>query len=172
MSCSIDGGYRVLADYLEYMQKAQFVGQYLTKVDGATMRYGVEARSPFLDQFIWEFASSLPFEMRLRGGRLKAILREIVKRRIGTDIANRRKTGFGVPVQRWMVGRWCPQVKMVLQESILGKEGWIRSNSVLAYLELAMRNGWAPEQLWYIYVLESWLRYERLTPCSGKTDIA
>ena len=172
VSCSIDGGYRVLADYLEYMQKAQFVGQYLTKVDGATMRYGVEARSPFLDQFIWEFASSLPFEMRLRGGRLKAILREIVKRRIGTDIANRRKTGFGVPVQRWMVGRWCPQVKMVLQESILGKEGWIRSNPVLAYLELATRNGWAPEQLWYIYVLESWLRYDRLTHCSGKTHIA
>ena len=44
----------------------------LTKVDGATMHYGLEARSPFLDHILWEFASSLPFGLRLRYGYLKS----------------------------------------------------------------------------------------------------
>jgi asparagine synthase (glutamine-hydrolysing) len=133
----------------------------MTKVDGATMHHALEARSPFLDQELWEFASALSFDVRLQRGRLKAILRELARRRIGERVAGGRKRGVGVPVQRWIAGRWRARVEETLRDSLLGQEGWIRTDAVLKQLASAARAGFAPNQLWYLYVLESWLRYER-----------
>ncbi|MGH9559066.1 MAG: asparagine synthase (glutamine-hydrolyzing), partial [Bryobacteraceae bacterium] len=72
---------RLLDDFLEYDRQGRFTAEYMTKVDGATMWRAIEARSPFLDQRLWSFASALPFDLRLRGGEPKAILRELARRR-------------------------------------------------------------------------------------------
>ncbi|HEV7858933.1 MAG TPA: asparagine synthase (glutamine-hydrolyzing) [Pyrinomonadaceae bacterium] len=164
---SRNSGQHVLSEFLEYDRRTRFTGEYLTKVDGATMHYALEARSPFLDQSLWEFAAALPFELRLRRGQLKAILRELARRKIGERVARGRKRGFGIPVQRWIAGQWRASVEEMLRESVLEQEGWIRARPVLDQLEKAARAGWSPNQLWYIFVLESWLRherYERRTP--------
>jgi len=155
---------RVLAEFLAYDRQTRFVGEYLTKVDGATMHYALEARSPMLDQELWEFASSLPFEVRLRRGRLKAVLRELARRRIGPEVARRRKQGFGIPVQRWIAGKWRSAVEEAFHNSLLEKEGWVCSAPMLEELRKAAERRWAPNQLWYLYVLESWLRRERTEP--------
>lgn len=152
---------RLLSDFLDYDRRTRFVGEYLTKVDGSTMHYALEARSPFLDQDLWEFASSLSFDLRLRRGRLKAVLREIAARNVGERVARGRKRGFGIPVQRWLAGRWANSVREALADSILASEGWINADRALLQLEMAERKGWASNQLWYIFVLESWLRHER-----------
>ena len=154
---------RVLDDYLDYDRRTRFVGEYMTKVDGATMHYALEARSPFLDQELWEFAASLPFAVRLRGGRLKAVLRELARRHVGERVARGRKRGFGVPVQRWLVGRWRAAFDELMQDSLLEREGWIRAGAVRSELARAARAGRAPHQLWYVFVLETWLRHERGT---------
>jgi len=160
-----EGGFHsgpdVLAEFLEYEFKTRFVGEYLTKVDGATMHYGMEARSPFLDQCLWEFASSLPFETRLHRWQLKAILRELVRQEIGRTVARRRKRGFAVPVQRWIVRRWRPWVEQLLTESLLEQEGWLRRGSARRRLIAAVDRGIAPVHLWYVIVLEAWIRHER-----------
>jgi asparagine synthase (glutamine-hydrolysing) len=158
---AVGAGDRALADLLDHELKTYFVAEFMTKIDGATMHYGLEARSPFLDQFLWEFASSLPFDVRLRQGRLKAVLRELVRRRISGPIARRRKRGFGIPVRRWIAGRWHSQVEATFRDSILGQQGWINSSSALQQLQLSVDRGWAPDQLWYLFVLESWMRHER-----------
>jgi len=157
----VDAHGQLLERYLEYERHHRFVGEYMTKVDGATMHHGLEARSPFLDQTLWEFASSLPIGLRLRQFRLKAILRELARRNINEHVANGTKKGFGIPVQRWMVGRWRPFVESTLHDSILSKEGWMRSEPALLQLSIAAKNGWAPEHLWYFFVLELWLKHER-----------
>jgi asparagine synthase (glutamine-hydrolysing) len=162
ISWSRKSGQHVLSEFLEYDRATRFVGEYLTKVDGATMHYALEARSPFLDQSLWEFAAALPFDLRLRRGQLKAVLRELARRKIGERVARGRKRGFGIPVQRWIAGQWRASVEELLRESVLAREGWIRSGPVLDQLESAARRGHAPNQLWYIFVLESWLRHERL----------
>lgn len=155
-----DAAQRSLADLLDYGQKTYFTGEYMTKVDGASMYYGVEARSPFLDQSLWEFASSLPFEVRLHRWRLKAVLRELAKRRIGQEVANRRKQGFGIPVQKWIADKWRPLAEDLLHESFLDKHGWINSSWALRELESASKQGAVPPELWYVLVLELWMRYE------------
>jgi asparagine synthase (glutamine-hydrolysing) len=156
-----DSGRRVLSEYLDYDRRTQFVAEYLTKVDGAAMHYALEARSPFLDQDLWEFASALPPSIRLGGGRLKAVLRELARRRIGRRIAGGRKRGFSIPVGRWLAGRWLPHVEATLRSSRLVRDGWIRSEGLRAELTASARRGWARHQLWYLYVLESWLRVEQ-----------
>lgn len=151
----------MLTSFLRFERQTQFVGEYMTKVDASTMYYGLEARSPFLDQYLWEFASALPFDVRLHQGCLKAILRELARQKIGKQVAQRRKQGFGIPVQRWITGRWRPFVEAAFCESVLDKEGWIQANRVLTQLESTARNGQASYQLWYLFVLERWMRYEQ-----------
>ena len=169
---SLKSGRQVLSEFLEYDRRTRFVGEYMTKVDGATMHHGLEARSPFLDQELWEFASRLPFDMRLRGGRLKALLREVARRRVGERVASGPKRGFGIPVGRWIVGRWRSSFEETLRESLLHSEGWIRKEAALSMLERAVEKGEAPNQLWYLFVLETWLRRERQegAPLAGAED--
>ncbi|HEX3186573.1 MAG TPA: asparagine synthase (glutamine-hydrolyzing) [Pyrinomonadaceae bacterium] len=158
---SNESGRNVLAEFLEYDRANRFVGEYMTKVDGATMFHSLEARSPFLDQDLWEFAAGLSFETRLHGGKLKSVLRELAKRKLGERVSRGRKRGFTIPVQRWLVGRWQNALTELLQPSILDREGWINSRATLDRLSAAAKEGWAPNQLWYIFVLESWLRHEQ-----------
>lgn len=152
----------VLDEFLEFDRETRFVGEYMTKVDGATMYHSLEARSPFLDQELWEFAASLPFSLRLRGGRLKAVLRELAARRIDERVARGRKRGFSIPVQRWLAGRWRTDFEKLLKDSLLAREGWLKSNAAIKVLESSAPAGWVPIQLWYIFVLELWMRHERL----------
>jgi len=151
----------LISHFLNYEYRNRFVGEYLTKVDGATMHYGLEARSPFLDQDMWEFASSLPYALRLHRWQLKAILREVARRRISPHLAEGRKRGFGVPVHRWIVGPWRPLVEASLGESILEKEGWIRPKASSELFQSALKQGEASLQLWYVLALELWMRFER-----------
>jgi asparagine synthase (glutamine-hydrolysing) len=157
---SLASARRVLTDFLEYDRHNRFVGEYLTKVDGATMHHGLEARSPFLDQDVWEFAASLPYGVRLRRGRSKAVLRELAARKIGPRVAGGPKRGFSIPVQRWIAGRWRATVQRAFRDSILQRQGWVRESAVQRELEEASRRGWAPKQLWYLFVLEAWLKNE------------
>jgi asparagine synthase (glutamine-hydrolysing) len=171
MPWSMKSARQLLSDFLIYDRRMRFVGEYLTKVDGATMYHALEARSPFLDQDLWWFASTLPFDLRLKGGQLKAVLREIARRRIGERVANGRKRGFGIPVHRWMAGKWRERVEETFCNSYLSREGWINETAVLAQLKEAVGQGWAPTQLWYLFVLESWLKFERDEPESRKPGV-
>ncbi|HEX8131695.1 MAG TPA: asparagine synthase (glutamine-hydrolyzing), partial [Pyrinomonadaceae bacterium] len=158
---SRESGQNVLAEFLEYDRRTRFTGEYLPKVDGATMHYALEARSPFLDQKLWEYAAALPLDLRLHRGTLKAILRELARRRIGERVARGRKRGFGIPAGRWMAGRWRERVEETLRDSILGQEGWINSQAALARFAREVGRGEASLQTWYLFVLETWMRHER-----------
>ena len=152
---------RALSDYLAYDLETQFVSEYLTKVDGATMYHALEARAPFFDQELWEYGSSLPVSLRLRGGELKAVLREIARRRVSPRVAAGRKRGFTVPVEEWMATRWRDVVRDSFRESALASDGWIDANAVIRTLDDEARSGRVSTRLWYLYVLEEWMKAER-----------
>ena len=154
-------GRRVLSDFLDFEHRRRFVGEYMTKVDGATMHHALEARSPFLDQELWNFAATLPYSTRLRGGQLKAILRAIARRRLPSRVSAGAKRGFSIPVQRWLVGKWRSAVEESFRDSVLAEDGWIRADAVLDQVRRAAVHGSATNHLWYCYVLESWFRQQR-----------
>jgi asparagine synthase (glutamine-hydrolysing) len=102
---------------------------------------------------------------------LKAILRELARRHIGERVAAGRKRGFGIPVQRWLAGKWRERVEASFRDSLLEREGWIHGDAVIAQLDRAAQTGWSPNQLWYLFVLESWLRREREKSMALSLDV-
>ena len=169
---SMTSARRLLSDVLDYDQQTRFTGEFMTKVDGGAMHYAIEARSPFLDQRIWEFAARLPFAIRLRGDVLKAILREIVRKHVGPEVAFRRKQGFSIPVERWMTAHWLPLLHDLAERSLLEQEGWIRPDSIREAVRTLQPGSPAPTQLWYLLVLERWLKNRANTPDRWLTPAA
>ena len=76
----------------------------LVKTDRCTMANSLEARSPFLDRELIEYAAGLPDDLKLRGGRTKVILREAFPDLVPAAIDRRGKMGFGVPLDTWFRG--------------------------------------------------------------------
>lgn len=148
----------LLTDYLRHDLQHQFTGEYLTKVDGATMFYGLEARSPFFDQAIWEYVGSLPHDLRLYNGELKSLLRLIARRRISRRVASGSKRGFTVPVERWLTGRWWTEAQSRLMNSPLLENGWISERGVRRLLAEPARGKLGRHHLWYLLVLDAWFR--------------
>lgn len=157
---SVPAARDLLQSYLDHDREHQFVSEYLVKVDGATMFHALEARSPFLDPAIWEFTSRLPFDTLLRDGNLKAVLRELAGRRISRRVAAGSKRGFTIPVERWLAGRWADDVRAHFNGSLLESEGWVRPGALMRDFNSSLARGVVPQRLWYLYVLEAWLRHE------------
>jgi hypothetical protein len=59
----------------------------------------------------------------------------------------------------------------MFRDSLLEKEGWIRSGPALRWLEKSTATGWAPKQLWYLFVLESWLRNNQTSAATGTNEM-
>jgi asparagine synthase (glutamine-hydrolysing) len=85
-------------DFTMYLQDG-----LLTKVDRATMLASLEARAPFLDHELSQFAAGLPSSLKLRGTTTKDIFRRSVKRRLPADVLKRRKRGFNIPFSKWLL---------------------------------------------------------------------
>ena len=156
---TIDSGRNMLRDLLQYQQRTWFVSEFMTKVDAGTMHHALEARAPFLDQQLWEFAAKLPPRLRLHGGELKAILRTIVRNRVSPEIANRKKQGFTIPVERWLAGHWGKSLRDMAANPLIEQEGWVRKGSMKALAQQVAESGLAQRQVWFMMVLESWMRH-------------
>jgi asparagine synthase (glutamine-hydrolysing) len=76
-------------------------GDLLVKMDIATMAHSLEARSPFLDHELLEFAAALPARLKLNRGRHKVILRSALRRWLPGEVLDRPKQGFSIPLARW-----------------------------------------------------------------------
>ncbi len=140
-----------VASYLPY--------DLLVKVDITSMANSLEARSPFLDHEVMEFAARLPAEIKFRGRRLKSLLKRAFADLLPPENVNRRKMGFGVPVGQWFRG----PLRELLRDALLSRQslerGYFRETEVrrLAdeHLERRADNSF---QLWNLLMLELWHR--------------
>ncbi|MBV9803787.1 MAG: asparagine synthase (glutamine-hydrolyzing) [Solirubrobacterales bacterium] len=87
----------VLAYLRGYLQE-----DILVKVDRASMATSLEVRSPFLDPDLVQFALGLPVDLRLHRRTGKYLLRQIMRDRLPDELIDRRKVGFGVPLNAWL----------------------------------------------------------------------
>jgi asparagine synthase (glutamine-hydrolysing) len=155
---SFSSARRLLPEFLEHEWQTQFTGEYMTKVDGASMFHAIEARSPLLDHVLWEHAASLPYDLRLHRGELKAVLRQIVRNRVGARTASRRKRGFTIPVEHWLSQHWRQDLQRLSEDSLLERGQWIRPQAIRRAVDETVTSGRVPKQLWYLMVLEQWMR--------------
>lgn len=97
-----------------YLDQASYVDiktfmleSILVKVDRTTMAHSLEARAPFLDYRLVEFAAALPVKWKLKGLTKKYLLRQAQASRLPQAILNRPKKGFNAPVATWLDGPLC-----------------------------------------------------------------
>ncbi len=150
---------QLLQEVFDYNCATHFTGEFMPKVDGGSMYYGMEARGPFLDHSLWDFAAALPASIRFHGGALKAVLREIAQRRLGPEVSHRPKQGFQVPAEKWLAREWQSSLETLQGDTLLEQEGWIRKGALRTEIRHAVVA--APNQLWYLVVLERWLQKQR-----------
>ena len=74
----------------------------MVKVDRATMASSLESRTPFLDHEIIEFVSRLPLKYRVNARRTKPMIRDLLEKYVPTEMIDRPKKGFSVPVAEWL----------------------------------------------------------------------
>ncbi len=144
----------LLADLMTYLPN-----DLLVKVDIASMANSLEARSPFLDHKVIEFAASLPAGMKMRGVETKSLLKKVAARLVPKEVVYRQKMGFGVPISKWFRTELKDFVREVLlSEKALGR-GIIRPEKLRYYVSehTEARRDHAP-RLWSLMMLELWFQ--------------
>jgi asparagine synthase (glutamine-hydrolysing) len=106
----------------------------LVKVDRASMACHLEARVPFLDHRVAEYGVGLPSAYTLgdsaRRWSGKRVLRTLHERRFGAALANRKKQGFGVPVEKWLRGPFDGACQRLFDRSRLDRYGMLSSTEL------------------------------------------
>ena len=144
----------LLTDIMTYLPN-----DLLVKVDIATMANSLEARSPFLDHHVIEFAASLPEQFKLRGLTTKYLLKRVLKQLLPAENLDRRKMGFGVPVGHWLRGKLQPFLRETLLAETSLNRGLFRPEAVRRLVELHTRSERDySHQLWTLLMLELWFQ--------------
>jgi asparagine synthase (glutamine-hydrolysing) len=143
--------------YLELHQRLPEL--LLMRVDKMAMATSVEARVPFLDHELVEFAAGLSLAQKTRGGMPKYLLKKAVEGIIPDEIIYRRKQGFGVPISNWFRGDLGEIFRQALTGSSIGERGLIDVQEALRLLDGHRRGEENSFKLWVLLNLILW--YDR-----------
>lgn len=130
----------------------------LVKVDRAAMANSLETRAPFLDHRLAENSFRLPEKFLLHKGSGKLPLRKILEKYVPRSITDRPKSGFGIPVGRWMKTELEDWANSLLSQTNIKSQGVLNS-SVVTELWLDHKNGLEDNtvKLWNILILTQWI---------------
>lgn len=129
---------------------------YLVKVDTATMAASLEARAPFLDVDLLEFALRLPAGVAFPGGVPKALLRPLVRKYLPPEVLDRPKTGFGIPVAAWLRGALQPAFEEFLFRPNTLPASMLDQAEIRRYLQEHRRGADHSTRLWALLAFGVW----------------
>jgi len=114
---------------LQY-QETYLPEDILFKVDRASMAASLEVRAPFLDANLVDWLAALPYQFKRQGGVGKHLLKQALRDRLPSQIMNRPKKGFGIPVAAWLRGPLKGLMTDLLAPDRLKQQGLFRSEAV------------------------------------------
>jgi len=151
-------GSKDILDQVMYTDiRTNLLDDLIVKMDIATMANSLEGRSPFLDHKMLEFSAAMPSNMKIKGMKLKYILKKALRSKIPDNILDRRKMGFGIPVDKWFRVDLKDYVyEILMSDNSLGR-GYFKKESVKKLLDEHVagkaNNG---ARIWSLLFLELW----------------
>jgi asparagine synthase (glutamine-hydrolysing) len=131
----------------------------MVKVDVASMAHGLETRSPLLDHVLLEWAARIPVELKMAGGRTKALFKAAMAPYLPAEILRRKKMGFGCPIDQWLRH----ELKDLAYDTLLAPAARARGLMRPDYVERLLGEHCAYRanhhtRLWALLMLELWFR--------------
>lgn len=131
----------------------------LPVLDRMTMANSIEGRSPYVDQRVAEFAATIPANLKVNGGRLKYVERQVAREFLPKTLINRRKRGFGFPLAYWFKYELYDLTSTMLNNSNLVSDGYFRKEEIMNLLK-EHKTGKMDHnyRIWLLLNLEIWHR--------------
>ena len=147
-----------LARLIEANMRSYLPDDLLIKADRCAMQASLEARAPFLDHVLAEYAATIPFNLKLKGSRTKHILKETARGLLPDAIIERKKHGFGLPLGAWLRRDSAPVRDILLSRR--ARQRGLLNMSVVERLIREHESGRRDHnrQLWALLTLEEWHR--------------
>ena len=130
----------------------------LIKADRMTMANSIELRVPFLDHKLLEFAARLPRDQKIRGWKMKYLLKKALANHVPREILDRRKVGFPNPSVSWLAHDLKDMVSDILLDSRSISRGYFRKEEVAALIERNSGSRRFTAEIFSLVVLELWHR--------------
>jgi asparagine synthase (glutamine-hydrolysing) len=111
------------------------VDDLLTKTDRASMAWSLEARVPFMDTVVSNFAFSLPVKHKVRGFSKKRLLRKAMEPLLPNEIVHGKKRGFSIPAAAWLRGELEPFARETLSPETIRRQGYLRPEAVTRVID-------------------------------------
>ena len=149
------------AEIMMYWDTLSYLpGDILTKVDRASMTVSLEARAPFLDRRLYDFVWRLPIEYKIRNGKGKWLLRELLKTYIPQELFERPKQGFSVPIDSWLRGPLKDWAEDLLDEDLLREHGYLNYPVIRKCWDEHLKGrGNHAQRLWSVLMFQAWHRH-------------
>ena len=133
-------------------------GDLLPKVDMASMAFGLEVRSPFLDSGVFSFGLSLRDELRVNYREQKYLLKQLARQKLPDNIVNRRKRGFTIPRDEWLRGQLNNHLKSTLSKSNYNLNNLLDMEVVKQRLDSFNAGEKSDMEIWSLYMLGNWAK--------------
>ena len=134
----------------------------LMRIDKMTMANSLEARVPFLDHKLVEKTIDLPKNIKIKRGKLKSLLKDIIKNFLPTKILNRKKQGFGVPIAEWLLNDIDkPKETSIIKTYLISENSFTYarfSSQINELIDMLGKNKSSARRLWRLISFEIWFK--------------
>ncbi len=137
--------------------KTYLCDNILVKVDRMSMATSLEARVPFLDHRVVEFAARVPGSMKMANGRTKILVKDALAKLLPQMITKRGKEGFSIPIKNWLKSELKPLMMETLAPEKIRADGFFQADMIERLIKEHLQNKENhSHRLWALMVFQIW----------------